>query len=399
MVLCVACVAGAGGYAAVTIWRARAAAPVVPVVPIARLDSGPRPPGAETGAGPAPLSPPGGSKPLAFPRASRPASERRALDPAASAPRIREDVGPRAVGPEPALAPAPRSVLFRSTALGESYGRISLAHLDAKDAPRYVTPLRCDRVHFAAGQGLCLEAKRGVVTTFRAHLFDEEFRIRRTLPLDGVPSRARLSPDGRRAAMTVFVSGHSYESADFSTRTTVVDAASGEILVADLEAFVVLRDGSPFKSADFNFWGVTFARDSDRFFATLGTGGRFYLIEGDLAARQARVVREGVECPSLSPDNTRVAFKQRVGVGERFGRFAWRLHVLDLATLADTPLLGETRSVDDQVEWLDDRRIVYALPADVPHATAATNTWVLAADGRGTPRLLLPLAFSPAVVR
>jgi hypothetical protein len=290
-------------------------------------------------------------------------------------------------------------VLFRSTALGESYGRVSLAYLDALTAPRHVTPLRCDRVHFAAGRGLCLEAKRGVLTTFRAHIFDRDFRILHTIPLSGIPSRARLSPDGRRAAMTVFVTGHSYASSNFSTRTSVVDATSGQVLVEDLENFVVLREDVPFASADFNFWGVTFARDSNRFYATLGTGGRFYLIEGDLAARRARVIHEGVECPSLSPDNTRVAFKRRTGTDDRFGRFAWRLHVLDLATLAETPLLNETSSVDDQVEWLDDGHIVYALPDDPVRATAATNSWTLAGDGSEGPRLLLPLAFSPAVVR
>ena len=166
--------------------------------------------------------------------------------------------------------------------------------------------------------------------------------------------------------MTVFVSGDSYAGSDFSTRTSVVDATSGEVLIGDLEEMRVLRGVEPFEGADFNFWGVTFARDGNRFYATLASGGKFYLIEGDLAARQARVVHEGVECPSLSPDNRRIAFKRRVGLNDRLGRFAWRLYVLDLATLSETPLAGETRSVDDQVEWLDDGQIVYALPDDFP---------------------------------
>ena len=47
------------------------------------------------------------------------------------------------------------------------------------------------------------------------------------------------------------------------------------------------------RRADFNFWGVTFARDGNRFYATLGTGGKTYLVEGDVAARQAaRPARE-----------------------------------------------------------------------------------------------------------
>jgi hypothetical protein len=34
---------------------------------------------------------------------------------------------------------------------------------------------------------------------------------------------------------------------------------------------------------DINFWGVTFARAPGRFYATLGTKGHTYLVEGDWA--------------------------------------------------------------------------------------------------------------------
>jgi hypothetical protein len=290
-------------------------------------------------------------------------------------------------------------MLFRSTALGETYGRVGMAYLDAADDQRYVTPLQCDRVHFAAGRGLCLQAKRGVVTTYQAQLFDGEFRVLQTVPLGGIPSRARLSADGRLAAMTVFVSGHSYAGSDFSTRTSVMDATDGRMLIEDLEAMTVLREEVPFKATDFNLWGVTFSRDSNRFYATLATGGKFYLIEGDVAARRVRVIHEGVECPSLSPDNTRVAFKRRVSAGDGLGRFVWRLYVLELATRIETPLVGETRNVDDQVEWLDNEHIVYALPDDARRSSAATNSWILPANGTGAPQLLMSMAFSPAVVR
>ena len=49
-------------------------------------------------------------------------------------------------------------------------------------------------------------------------------------PLTGLPSRARVSEDGRYGAMTVFVTGDSYleSSTAFSTRTYVVDMASGK---------------------------------------------------------------------------------------------------------------------------------------------------------------------------
>ena len=157
--------------------------------------------------------------------------------------------------------------------------------------------------------------------------------------------------------------------------------SSGKVL-ANLEDFEVTRDGKRFKAIDFNFWGVTFARDERTFYATLSTAGKIYLVEGDVETRQARVIGEGVECPSLSPDQKRIAFKRRQGN-------EWRLYVLDLATKRETPL-AETRSVDDQVEWLDDDRILYGLISDI---------WVVRADGRGQPRIYIPNALSPAVVR
>jgi hypothetical protein len=53
-----------------------------------------------------------------------------------------------------------------------------------------------------------------------------------------------------------------------------------------------------------------------------GAGGRFYatftsrkqtsLLEGDVLARRARVLRETVDCASVSPDGTRIANKRRV---------------------------------------------------------------------------------------
>jgi len=70
--------------------------------------------------------------------------------------------------------------------------------------------------------------------------------------------------------------------------------------------------------------------------------------------------------------------------------------VLDLATGERHPL-AETRSVDDQVQWLDDAQLLYALPS-AGEATG-TDQWLVPADGSGVPRLLLRGAYSAAVHR
>lgn len=280
-------------------------------------------------------------------------------------------------------------LLFASSAFDQSNGYLALAAAGSIAPERYRASLRCERVHFASGTGVCLAADRKAITTYTAHIFGPDFEIRRSLPLVGAPSRTRVSPDGTRASITVFVSGDSYNAKGFSTRTRLVDAEAGTI-IADLEEFAVTRDGAPFKAVDFNFWGVTFARDSNRFYATLRTGGTNYLVEGDVNARTARVLRSGVECPSISPDNTRIAYKAPGTTT------LWRLHVLDLSTLRDTPL-AETRNVDDQVEWLDDDRIAYMLPAD-SGTGGGTDVWTVSVTGQAPPQLLMPHAHSPTVL-
>lgn len=242
--------------------------------------------------------------------------------------------------------------------------------------------LACERVYFDAGRGICLStAETGVA--YEATVFDSALRPLNSFELAGVPSRARVSADGRYGAVTVFVNGHAYVgSGGFSTATTIVDMRSGEPL-ENLESFEVIKDGEPFDAVDFNFWGVTFAADPNTFYATLRSGDEYYLVEGDLEARTMRVLRDGVECPSLSPDGTRIAYKSRVGDENR-----WRIRVLDLATLRGRPV-GERRSIDDQVEWLNDSTLVYSDGLDV---------YTVPADGSGTPRLVLRDATSPVAL-
>ena len=69
-----------------------------------------------------------------------------------------------------------------------------------------------------------------------ARIFDQQFQPTFRVPLTGPPSRVRISSDGRRAAATVFESGHSYAQAGFSTKTTVIDLSDGRV-ICDLEEF------------------------------------------------------------------------------------------------------------------------------------------------------------------
>jgi hypothetical protein len=271
-------------------------------------------------------------------------------------------------------------VVFQNVRRDADYARIAVAPA-AQPSSRTIAGRVCERVYFAAARTLCLMPDAGVGFQYEAMILGPELEVQSRVELPGLISRARISPDGRYGATTGFVTGHSYKDKGFSTYTALIDMAAGSE-IADLETFTVTRNGETVSAPDFNFWGVTFSRNSDRFYATLATGGKTHLVEGSVGDRRARVLHENVECPSLSPDETRIAFKKRVGNG-------WRLSVLDLATMRETPL-AETRSVDDQAEWLDDEHILYGLEGDV---------WQVRADGGGRPALYLPDALSPAVAR
>jgi hypothetical protein len=282
-------------------------------------------------------------------------------------------------------------LIFRSTALGENYGHAAVVPLAAPGGPRAFTPASCERVYATAQDAICLSAERGLVTRYKARLLDGDWSPVRELPLTGLPSRARLSRDGSLVATTTFVFGDSYANpGQFSTRT-IVTRTDGAV-VGDLEKFKLIVDGKVITAADKNMWGVTFA-DDDRFFATAASGGKTWLVEGSLTRRVVTALRGDVECPSLSPDRTRIAFKKHGDLPAG----TWRLAVYDLRTGQET-MLSETRSIDDQVEWLDDSTIVYGLPRSTGD-TASSDVWRVPADGTGEPQLLIRDAWSPAVVR
>lgn len=245
----------------------------------------------------------------------------------------------------------------------------------------------CERFYAAADTGLCLQRRPGIPPRSYAVVLDRQLREKRRIALTGIPNRARVSASGRMLSWTMFATGDSYATTSFSTRTSILDTRTG-YLIKTIEDIPLTINGRRYHSPDVNYWGVTFARDDNRFYATVSTRGKTYLVQGDMRKWAAHTIRENVECPSLSPDNTRIAFKKRVREG---ATDPWRLYVLDLRTLRELPL-SETRSVDDQAAWLDDHTLAYALPG---RDGRASDVWTTPADGSGTPSLRVPDASSP----
>ncbi|MEU9124534.1 TolB-like translocation protein [Streptomyces sp. NPDC048506] len=302
----------------------------------------------------------------------------------------RQQAGGPAVTPGRVRLDDPHRALFRNMAWGPHRDEITAVPDDRLAGPRTSSGVRCLRFHASAGTGVCLRAVHGQLRdTYRAVVLDDRLRERRHYELAGTPTRARVSPSGRTVAWTVFVSGDSYAGTAFSTRTSVLDTRSWH-LDANLETYALSIDGRRVHTADINVWGVTFA-DDDHFYATVATGGRTYLVRGDRTARTLRALHRNVECPSLSPDGTRIAYKKRVAGADPDA--PWRLYVLDLRTLRETAT-GEHRNIDDQAVWRDDHTLVYSLPGDY-----GSDLWTVPSDGTGTPHRLVGAALAPAFIR
>nr|WTA69597.1 hypothetical protein OHB51_10760 [Micromonospora sp. NBC_00855] len=296
-----------------------------------------------------------------------------------------------AVAAEPAPAPPPATGDQALTlAPGPRLLAITDRHLSTvatadPAGSRTVSGLECLRVYAAAGTGVCLKPE--TAWSYQMVVLDAALRQTRAISVPGLPNRARVSASGRMVSWTTFVGGDSYTSSGFSTRTGILDTRTGTT-VASLEEFAITRDGRGYRNADVNYWGVTFTADDNRFYATMATGGRRYLVRGDLAARTVETLKDNVECPSLSPDGTRLAFKEAIDADPAKG---WRLSVLDLAAMRVTAT-AETRSVDDQAAWLDSGKLAYTLRRD----DGQPDVWSVPADGSGAATLAIPGAESPS---
>ena len=275
-------------------------------------------------------------------------------------------------------------LVFQNVIRDDAYAHVALIPLDAPGGMRVDTDLECERVSFAGGTGICLAAEHGADTRYYASLFGMDFRPYQRINLDGPPTYASVSIDGRLAAATVLLEPKSEENEQPPSRTIIVNTETGQP-VADLDSFSVVRDGVPVSHEALDLWGVTFKSDGDGFFASLRLGADIYLVEGSLLDAKLIVRQQAVSAPSLSPDGTRIAYDRLVSSDGP----TWRFHVLDLATGMDAEL-AERQSVDDQMAWLDTDRVLYGLTSD---------TWSLNSDGTGEPQPFLFDGLSASVVR
>ena len=278
------------------------------------------------------------------------------------------------------------AMAFVSRIPGDTYGTVGYL---MSNGDRFETSLRCERIDLNDVRGICLSSDTGLGGSGQGLILDASL-----VPLQSfglvTPSRAAVSPSGDVVAWTGFTLGHSYlADGEFATLTQVI-SVSREI-GANLEtAFETYRDGELWVDPERNYWGVTFV-DDDRFYATMQSQGVTSLVEGSIASAEIHVFQDGASCPEVSPDGSTIVAKEL-----RDGGF--QLVAIDVETGARRDL-GETRMVDDQVEFIDDDTIVYGIPnlEEGTEAQPAFDIWSLDIAPGSTPNLVVPFADSPAV--
>lgn len=284
-----------------------------------------------------------------------------------------------------ALLPAGQRLLVRAVDPKRTRRDGAVFALSGDGSSSRAGDLACKRVAANAdGSGLCL-ARHANGLDYEAIVFGASYAPRARAFIQGVPDRARVSRDGRYGGYTSFdpdkAAAYFANGARFTTYTRIVDLRDGKEILR-LEDLRIERGDERVPTDEANFWGLTFA-DGNRFYATLALRGQHHLIEGAVGEPVARIVGADVECPALSPDGKRIAYKRRIG-----GKNRWRFRVRDLATGRDVAL-AEPRSIDDQPDWLGDDLVVYS---------DDEATFAVPADGSGGPQRLAANATSPAPI-
>jgi len=321
-----------------------------------------------------------GTAPSSLPLAEEPTT----TAPAPEAEESKEE-GATTSTPIPNIDPADIALAFINRVPGDEYGFVG--YIDPT-GERHVTELECARLDLNEEIGICLSATAGLGGTGRGLLLDPSLNPTLRFGVNR-PSRAAVSPDGTVVAWTGFSLGHSYLAAGEFATTTQLIAVDRSIGANLEEVFTTYADGELLDDPTRNYWGVTFV-DSDHFYATLGTTSGTSIVEGRVSNSRIDVVFENASCPEVSPDGSTIVAKEQRGD-------AFQLVAIDTETGARRDL-GETRSVDDQVEWADQDTILYALPNpdEGTDAQPVFDVWALDVDPGAEPRLIIPFADSPA---
>jgi hypothetical protein len=277
----------------------------------------------------------------------------------------------------------------------QEYGHVQAVALNEKQRPssRTPTPLSCIRLSLAQSalnsedaKIFCFSIKKSSLH-LEAYKHPTEFLFSSQLNLlstfeapkgiskPPIVNRARISPDGKYTASTVFTFGTGYTTiaGGFSTETRI-SKTDGSLPAENIEKWRITLNNAIITAPDLNLWGVTFDPvNTDRFLVTVATNGKPRLAQGSIARKEIHVINNtsDIECPSFSPDGKKIAFKRKKSIANQ-----WSPAVLDLTTGVET-VFEVDRSVDDQIEWLNNHTLIYEVHMTVPFGLTTISLMML----------------------
>jgi len=112
-------------------------------------------------------------------------------------------------------------ITFRNATISAEYGTLAAVTLADPKGPRAFFGISCERQTSNRNGGVCVRADRGVVTSYELLTLDANLKEIGATPLNGTPSRVRMSADASLVATTTFVTGHSYADTAFVTEAII----------------------------------------------------------------------------------------------------------------------------------------------------------------------------------
>lgn len=249
-------------------------------------------------------------------------------------------------------------------AIAQTVEKVSLDSRTAQPVTRAETPLKCMRIHSASsGELACMTQivpqglpNAGKLSPPMVYIYSADLRILYAHPATGnTPSRVQMSADGSMVGFTSFTSGTSYADGagvNFMTSTRVGPADKPD-QTSNLKDWRLLQDGKVLRSPNVQYWGVSFLpQNSNFFYVTVYINDARHIARGDVRQRELVIIFTGAECPSVSPDGTRIAVKRQIS------RTSWRPAVITLDTLAVTEF-DVKDFVDDQIVWFNNGVLMF----------------------------------------
>jgi hypothetical protein len=290
----------------------------------------------------------------------------------------------------PAVTAKSGEVMFVNRVPGDDYGRLGIRHADGS---RTLLNRDCVRVHIAADHGVCLsDDGLGAFQTTFFEAANPAVSIKSYS--SALPSRARISPGGTFSSVTAFITGVSYADVGAETTTLVtIDKIDSNDRLRGANGLAVDASEERYQRFDATYWGLSFV-DENEFYITGFYGDAPEIMRGTIDSMTIEPTGWIGSCPSISPDGQTLVFKEQRPDG------GYDLAAVNVAT-QEKWLLGESRSVDDQVEWLDNDTILYALHPEGSddNVQPEFDIWMLDIAPGSTPELFLPNADSPAAAR